>query len=389
MGSLEQHMKKTILFIALFVCVTVLAFAQDISHVTAEGVASVGSDPAAAHDKALEDALRRAVEQAVGTIVESETATENYQLLTDKIYSHSSGYVKSYKILSESHEGGLTRIKISADVSSGELSNDLASIGLLQRRMKYPRVVVMISETNVFEGNWWNLYTVSNNQAESTVIEKLKKKGFNVVDPGSVRRGLSSKDAMAAWQGNDATAGRIGAKFGAEIVIVGDASSTQAENNIAGSDLISVSTSLNARAVKTGTGEVLAQATGDGTAAHINNVIALQQAMQKASEIVADDIMGGILEAWQQESSGTRNLVVVVDGISSSELDKLKAAFLSTRGVVDVIVRNFSSGTAEMNIQAKSDAQDLADTMAKKSVPGFRLVLQESSADRLEYKVVH
>lgn len=382
-------MKKIILLLALFVCVTFSAFAQDISHVTAEGVASAGADPAAAHDKALEDALRRAVEQAVGTIVESETATENYQLLTDKIYSHSSGYVKSYKILSESQEGGLTRIKISADVSSGDLSNDLASIGLLQRRMKYPRVLVMISENNVFEGNWWSMYTVSNNQAESTVIEKLKAKGFNVVDPGAVRRGLSSKDAMAAWQGNDATAGRIGSKFGAEIVVVGDASSTQAENTIAGSDLISVSTSLNARAVKTGTAEVLAQATGEGTAAHINNVIALQQAMQKASETVADNLIGGILEAWKQESSGARSLVVVVDGISPAELDKLKAAFMNARGVVDVIVRNFSSGTAEMNIQAKSDAQDLADAMAKKTYPGFHLVLQESSADRLEYRVVH
>lgn len=382
-------MKKPILFLALFVCVTFSLFAQDISHVTAEGVASTGSDPAAAHDKALEDALRRAVEQAVGTIVESETATENYQLLTDKIYSHSSGYVKSYKILSEKQEGGLTRIQISADVSSGDLSNDLASIGLLQKRMKYPRVVVMISETNTFEGDWWNTYTVSNNQAESTVIQKLKAKGFNVVDPGSVHRGLSAHDALAAWQGNDQTAGRIGSKFGAEIVVVGDASSTQAENNIAGSDLISVSTSLNARAVKTGTGEVLAQATGDGTAAHINNVIALQQAMQKASDIVADNIIGGILDAWQQESGGSRSLVVMVDGISPSELDKLKASFLSARGVVDVIVRNFSSGTAEMDIQAKSDAQDLADVMAKKTLPGFRLVLQESSADRLEYRVVH
>jgi hypothetical protein len=382
-------MKKLILFFALFVCVTVLAFAQDISHVTAEGVASVGTDAAAAHDKALEDALRRAVEQAVGTIVESETATENYQLLTDKIYSHSSGYVKSYKILSESQDGGLTRIKISADVSSGDLSDDLASIGLLQRRMKYPRVVVMISETNVFEGNWWNMYTVSNNQAESTVIEKLKAKGFNVVDPGSVRKGLSSSDAMQAWQGNDMTAGRIGSKFSAEVVVVGAASSTQADNTIAGSDLISVSTTLNARAVKTGSGEILAQASADGTAAHINNVVALQQAMQKASEKVADNLIGGILEAWKQESSGSRNLVVVVDGISPAELDKLKAAFLNARGVVDVVVRNFSSGTAEMNIQAKSDAQDLADIMAKKSYPGFHLVLQESSADRLEYRVVH
>lgn len=382
-------MKVSLCLAAIFVCLGFGLFAQDITHVTAEGVASLGNDPAAAHDKAVEDALRRAVEQAVGTIVESETATENYQLLSDKIYSHSAGYVKSYKIVSENKDGGLMRIQISADVSSGDLSNDLSSIGLLQRRMKYPRVMVMISETNIFEGDWWNVYSVSNNQAESTIIQRLKAKGFNVVDPSSVRRGLTPKEAMMAWQGDDHVAGTAGKKLGAEIVVVGDASSTQAEHNIAGSDLLSVSTSLNARVVKTGTGEVIAQATGDGTAAHINNVIALQESMQKASDTVADQLIAGILDAWQQESSGTRNLVVEIEDISPPELEKVKAALMSLRGVADVIVRNISQGTAEMNIQAKSDAPDLASDLAKKTFPGFRLVVVESAADRLEYRVVH
>src|SRR5262245_4601069 len=99
--------------------------------VTAEGVASIGTDKAAAHDKAIEDALRRAVEQAVGTMVESETSVENYQLLSDKIYSRSSGYVKKYQVVSEQAEGNLLRIRIEAEVDSGYLNSDLAAIGLL------------------------------------------------------------------------------------------------------------------------------------------------------------------------------------------------------------------------------------------------------------------
>src|SRR3990172_13091627 len=214
-------LRKFIPFLALFLCCALSAFGQDVKHITAEGVASVGADPAAARDKAIEDGLRRAVEQAVGTMVESETAVENYQLLSDRIYSRSSGYVKNYEIISEKREGNLLRVTLSASVSSGDLNGDLAAIGLLQKRMKYPRVVVMVAEDNIFNANSWQLYSVSNSQSESTIIAALKAKGFNVVDPNYLRKSVSANDARAAWEGNHDVAGRVGRKLGAEVVIVG------------------------------------------------------------------------------------------------------------------------------------------------------------------------
>jgi len=37
----------------------------------------------------------------VGTVIESETAVDNYEVLSDSIYSQAKGFVTSYKILSE------------------------------------------------------------------------------------------------------------------------------------------------------------------------------------------------------------------------------------------------------------------------------------------------
>src|SRR5262245_57048633 len=126
MGSGEDLMKRFLAFVFVFLSLSFVADAQQTRVVTADGVATVCADPAAAHDKAVEDALRRAVEQAVGTMVESETATENYELLSDKIYSRSQGYVKNYEVLSEKTEGNLLRVKISAEVSTGDISNELS-----------------------------------------------------------------------------------------------------------------------------------------------------------------------------------------------------------------------------------------------------------------------
>jgi len=365
-------------------------YAQETRNVTAEGVASVGSDPAAARDKAIEDALRRAVEQAVGSMVESETAVENYQLLSDRIYSRSSGFVKNYEVISENTEGNLMRVRITAVVNSGDLNNDLSAIGLLHRRMKYPRVMVMIAEDNIMRTNYWEqIYSLSNSQSESIIIAKLKAKGFNVVDPAYLRKSVSANEAKSAWQGDYQAAGRIGKKLGAEVAIVGQAISTRAANNIAGSDLLSMSTAVNAQAVKAGTGEIIAQASDQGTAAHINEVMALQQSMQKASDKVADSLISGILDTWKRESSGARSLAMEVHDISPAELERLKANLESLRGVTEVIVRDFSNGSAEMNIQSKTDAQDLSSLIGKTKFSGFKLVLIESSTDRLEYRVTH
>ena len=302
-------MKKVVYFLPLILLFVSAVFAQETRQVTAEGVASLGSDPAAARDKAIDDALRRAVEQAVGTMVESDTAVQNYQLLSDKIYSHSAGYVKNYNVDSESKDGGLLRIKITADVSTGDLSNDLGGIGLLNRRMKYPRVMVSIVEENMLNTNsWWNAYTVSNNQAESTVRQRMKAKGFNIVDPTFMKNNLHAAEARKAWEGDNEIAGQFGKRLGAEVVIIGTATSTTAANNIAGSDLLSVSSTINVSAVKAGTGEIIAQASGQGTAAHINEVAALQQSMAKASDQISDQLISGILDTWQKESSGTRTL---------------------------------------------------------------------------------
>jgi hypothetical protein len=376
-----------VLFGILFL-ITTAVFAQETKMVTAEGVATLGADRAAARDKAIEDALRRAVEQAVGTMVESETNVENYKLLSDRIYSRSSGYVKRYDVISESGEGGLMRVKISAEVNSGSLNSDLAAIGLLQRRMKYPRLVVMIAEDNVMRTNYYEqIYSLSNSQSEAVLISRLKEKGFNVVDPGYLRKAVSGSEARAAWEGNNQAAGGIGTKLGAEIAIVGQAISTRSASNIYGSDLLSMSTTINVQAVKAGTGEVMAQASGQGTAAHINEVVALQESMTKASEKIADSIIDGILQTWQRESGGTRTLAIEIHDISSGELDRLRSSLEKLRGVTEVIVREYSDGNADLNVVAKTDAQDLADSIRSASFSGFRLNLLSSSTDRLEYSV--
>src|SRR6185503_1177615 len=108
-----------------------------------------GTDVAQARDKAIEDAMRKAVEQAMGAMVSSETVTKNFELISDKILSKSRGYVRTYKIVSENKDAGVYTVNIEAQVSAGNLQNDLQGILAVLKAKNMPRVLIMVAEQNV------------------------------------------------------------------------------------------------------------------------------------------------------------------------------------------------------------------------------------------------
>src|SRR5512146_3379512 len=133
--------------------------AQETKTVSAEGVAAIqGNAKDIARDAAIEDAQKRAVEQAIGILIDSQTQVENYQLISDKILSQTKGYIKRYNVSGESVDSGLLRVRINAEVALSRLTDDLSGIGILLGQMHKPRTIAMIAEQNIgseWYGWWW------------------------------------------------------------------------------------------------------------------------------------------------------------------------------------------------------------------------------------------
>lgn len=125
-----------ILLICLMACGLALAedqaapSAADIT-VVVEGLAACpkGTPQASCRHAALADALRRAVEKAVGVMVQSGTRTKNFMLTEDTIRTTSEGYVRDYHIMNEGMDADNTyRIKIEAHVAPGKPEQTVARI---------------------------------------------------------------------------------------------------------------------------------------------------------------------------------------------------------------------------------------------------------------------
>ncbi|MBI5810612.1 MAG: flagellar assembly protein T N-terminal domain-containing protein [Deltaproteobacteria bacterium] len=131
----------------------------DVRIVDAIGTSFVsGGNSVIARDAALDDALRKAVEQAVGTLVSSDTMVENYQVLKDSVYTRTQGYIKNYTVINEALSGDLYQVTVRATVAVGNLKNDLDAVGVLHAKAGKPRVLFMIAEQNIghkYYVFWW------------------------------------------------------------------------------------------------------------------------------------------------------------------------------------------------------------------------------------------
>jgi hypothetical protein len=85
-------------------------------------VDGIGDDP----ESSLREAFHRAVELAVGTMVDGSTLVQNESVI-EKILTHSAGFIKTYETLSESRAGGLCRQEIRAVVLRQALAERLTS----------------------------------------------------------------------------------------------------------------------------------------------------------------------------------------------------------------------------------------------------------------------
>jgi hypothetical protein len=352
---------KSLAFCALLGVATALgARAQET--VTATGTAAIlDKDAAQARDRAVESALRAAVERVVGTMVDSESLVKNNDLISDKIYTQTRGYISNYTILSETPdlEDNIYSVKVEATVKEGNLADDLNSLGLLMRRMNMPRVAVALQEQD--------------STASDQILKMLKDRGFLVVDTGE------SAKSQGFWAMPEGQQADLMNKYGAEVVVLGSARG-QAGSNVGGSSLISYQANVSLKALKTDTHELLGAASGSGAAVNVGDA-GLAQALRQASTVAGNDLIRQITNQWAKEASSTRMLTLVLRGVTPARAEEVARRLREEgRGIQEVIVRESFGQEATLDVSMQGDAAALAQELTK-VFPKARIVSQ--TANRL------
>jgi hypothetical protein len=371
----------------LFSFFTVSKSLAETETVTADGMAGLQENQAISRDIAVKDALRKAVEQAVGVMLSSETIVENSALVRDSIYSKSQGYIKQYKIVKEASVQiqNVYVVTVLAVIGVSDLKNDLGALGLLHARVGKPRTLFMVAQQQLGRDTPQYLPAGEIGAAETAMKEEFMSKEFNVIDRASLTANLAANRITDL---SDATARETGRKLGAEIVIKCTALVKEGSRT-AGSPVVSYHADITASAIRVDNGQLLASGRGQGVARHIAQNTGENSALDLAGRDVGKKLIDQIIAKWIVETSGVQVTQFTIRGLKDmQELLKIKEFITGElRGVQNIIQRSFDKGVAILDVSATSNAQQMGDELALKKVSDFTLSVTGATANTLEIAV--
>ncbi|HSM93082.1 MAG TPA: hypothetical protein VLT47_09345 [Anaeromyxobacteraceae bacterium] len=386
-------MKPTIA-IALLALAAPAAAAEELKVTEATGEAALVGDPGAAKAAARDDAMRNCVQQVATTVVTAATETDQAQLLSDRIYAHSQGYIRKFDVLEEKQDGSAWTVKARCEVAEGKLDEDMMAFGIAYRREGMPRIMVMIAEQaiNASEATGW--WQGGGNAADLRVMEnsfmdRMSKSGFTFVDP-EVLEGKIKLEVIGA-DPNAQQARQIGQLARAEIVIVGRAIAkplgTIALDN---GTFYSAVANISARAVETATGRVLASAEFTGKAGKgFEQTTAGRNALSEGGRQLAGDLFAKIGKVWAGKQSGTRAVELVVKGTDDfAKVSAFQTALVNgVKGVKGVEMRNMDDGRAELEVTLAGTSAAFASEIAGKRLAGFAVKVKKVTQGTVEVEI--
>ncbi len=373
-------MKRYIFILILGICLLFamtafnLAYAQKV--VQAQGTATIHKDFVdIARDRAISDAQRLVVEQAVGVMINNETLVENYQVISDTILSRSKGYIQSYEVISEKREGDIYKVTIQANVSAGQLKNDLEAIHMIIARKAKPRLMILFGAR-----------AQKDFIAEAKMVKYFLSKGFKLVDSDTVRKNLRH-ESVKGLEADPQAAAKIGHRFGAEVIVLCSVETSSNPFKVGDIEMYSNSATVSAKVINVGTSNIITTGSEAKRLPGIKGLI--QPCTEKASEMLASKLMDDILKKWSSELTNVVEVILLASGFQSyDELNSFKSLLTNeVRGIKEIRQRSYAQGRVELEIELKGDTQSLANDLTKLDLNGRTIEISEMTQNRVEIKL--
>lgn len=350
---------------------------DDVVAVMAEGL-SGEQNTAMARNEALRDAQRMAVEKGVGVYVDTNTFTQNYQLIEDNIIVVSKGYLlPGYKIMSEGRESDdLYHLVLSAKVRLGKVSDDIEAleqmhkVGLIKKGGN-PRIMIVVTKDDHGE-------RVPSSFAVAKLSGVLINQGFEVISEAQFKHNLEMTRKQELMNGNVSTAASIGTENGCEIVVLGHVITNIGKEITIGAVTVSpVNASLEIKGVQADNSVVIFSRVVKGRGAN-NTVEAITNLCKETGIYIAEGILENVV-------SNINKIEIQVKGMSSDDFQKFSLDLLKVRGVLNRYVRSYDkNGRSIIDIEATEQSWKIMQEIKAES--GLNLAAEIVSRNRIVLK---
>ena len=283
---------------------------------------------------AIHNAMRMAIEQELGAVIDSKTLVKNQQVISDKISADSEGFISSYEIISKRVENGIYFVTIRADVNSNAIETHLMSSlqkkSVVDNNADSPRVAVLAYDNNQRE------YA----DVENEILSALQRQGFTrIVDLNQINRAV--KRRIISAENDPALIKTLANDFHIDYLVM---SEVNGDN-------------LSSRLISVNTGKIIYAGNSSGNAGMFtSNSDAIKIAARRAGFEISNAALKSAAKVEQHIILLiTENTFRKIGGTLSAVIQRAE----SIDGVNDAFVRNMS-GSLEMDIDYDGTAADFA-----------------------------
>jgi len=326
--------------------------------------------------EAIDDALRNAVEQAMGTFVTVDLVVENREIVDEKILSQTRGYIQNYDVTSEEEKGGLYRVRVQAQVKIGKVHDDLVAAGLLMQRKQMPRLMVVMDDRSHLSETLLQRKQYVDSIRNIVESEFLQRK-FPLVDHAQ----HVGQQQMAAATGDVETVVALAKDSGAEVVILTEANRYFVRSaRVYGSTYEMYRSDVRIRAIETGTGKVIfSESRQDQESANLDPVYASAKELSVAA-------IEAILQKWSLDVSNATAYKIKVRDAEFAQLIQLEERLRSIRGVDALHRRSFAAKQANYDIQYRGNIDALVRNLHEVASPALAVTGVTQQSVEIELK---
>ena len=260
----------------------------------------VDNNRAAAKENATKDAIRRAVEKTVESILSPEVLLNNYAWVSS-IYSNSEDYIHSYSFISESfdEEYNIYSVTLKIILYPNYIKSLLASQDTLKNNLDTrQKVLIIIRERGLFSSNeddFWKYIPIS----EMFLLQKIESEGSSVVDRDTLMDKVDVVLIQKSIKGDIQAAIQAGLLSSAQIVITGNAVAREKGSDPENPNIRNYQANISLKAYQTKTGKILGARSEFVTIANANKEVGELNAFMAAGKKIYTSFIANIIHKYE------------------------------------------------------------------------------------------
>ena len=323
-----------------------------------------GDDVVGAREEALQDAMEKAVTRAVTAELPPKTLnTYVRRVLKDRIYQRASRYVRRYTVAQEEKAGALYHVTLEIELARHALKREVQAIVDALPQRPFLRALLLVSTQDPTPGA---------ERVEETLRKAWANEGVQLVDlpAGDTVHPVDVPEVGTDL--SDATAKKLGTLSGADVVVRG--------HGAAASETTRATLTLHALATD---GAVIGTVSLPKTTPVGEGPPREAPPLQQLAREGAAALLQLLLDRVGADPGAPTLVRLTLTNVRRSRDLKALAAALRAHvpGVRDVRQRSYRRRTAELEVVMQGSAKSLADALARRSFPNFKLKIKSVGED--------